>query len=209
LAANQELAKQFPESAHSFLKQVICLSVLGRFDEADRLIEDRLKRIPDDLDAESSQILSLEFRGDFTRARALCQKIIDEGKADPDHLNRTAWESLFTGNVQPSDVENALKSVQLQDNNAPALHTLACLYIETGKTKQARDILIQAMDALDLDEPRSEYWYAFGRLAEQYGERDVAIADYLKVSKPESAAAIPTSCYRLAQIHLKGLQENK
>ena len=61
------------------------------------------------------------------------------------------------------------------------------------------------MDELNLDEPNDDYWYAFGRIAEQYGERDIAIADYRKLEKPKEILAIPTSSYRLAQMRLKAL----
>jgi hypothetical protein len=61
------------------------------------------------------------------------------------------------------------------------------------------------MDDMNLDEPDDAYWYAFGRIAEQYGERDIAIADYRKLEKPKHLLAIPTSTYRLAQMRLKAL----
>lgn len=61
------------------------------------------------------------------------------------------------------------------------------------------------MDDLNLDEPNDDYWYAFGRIAEQYGERDIAIADYRKLQKPKEPHEIPTSTYRLAQMRLKAM----
>jgi hypothetical protein len=44
------------------------------------------------------------------------------------------------------------------------------------------------MDALNLDEPDENYWYAFGRIAEQYGEHDAAIANYARVTKPKNGS---------------------
>jgi hypothetical protein len=41
--------------------------------------------------------------------------------------------------------------------------------------------LLRAMDDWNLDEPNGEVWYVLGRIAEQYGERDIAIADYRKL----------------------------
>ena len=64
------------------------------------------------------------------------------------------------------------------------------------------------MDELNLDEPNDDYWYAFGRIAEQYGEREIAIADYHKLEKPKAILAIPTSSYTLAQTRLKALGAN-
>jgi len=93
------------------------------------------------------------------------------------------------------------------EHDSPAiLHTLACLYAETGKTKEAHDLLLRAMDELNLDEPNDDYWYAFGRIAEQLGELDVAIADYRKLEKPKIAMAIPTSTYQLAQNRLNAMR---
>jgi len=64
------------------------------------------------------------------------------------------------------------------------------------------------MDDLNLDEPNDDYWYAFGRIAEQYGEREIAIADYRKLEKPKEGLAIPTSSYQLAQMRLKALNSD-
>jgi hypothetical protein len=61
------------------------------------------------------------------------------------------------------------------------------------------------MDELNLDEPNDDYWYAFGLIAEQYGERDIAIGDYRKLQLPREPLELPTSSYRLAQMQLKAL----
>ena len=116
-----------------------------------------------------------------------------------------AWFALYTGKVGQADVATATKATQMDHDNPAILHTMACLYAETGKTKEARDLLLRAMDELNLDEPDDDYWYAFGRIAEQFGEREVAIADYRKLEKPKNAMAIPTSTYQLAQNRLKAM----
>ena len=61
------------------------------------------------------------------------------------------------------------------------------------------------MDELNLDEPDDDYWYAFGRIAEQYGERDVAISDYRKLEKPKEDMMIPTSSCQFAQNRIKAM----
>jgi hypothetical protein len=61
------------------------------------------------------------------------------------------------------------------------------------------------MDDWNLDEPNGEVWYVLGRIAEQYGERDIAIADYRKLEKPKEPLSIPTSTWRLAQMRLKAM----
>jgi hypothetical protein len=87
----------------------------------------------------------------------------------------------------------------------PALHTLGCAYAEIGKTREAREVLLQSMAARNIDEPTDDFWYAFGRIAEQYGERDIALADYAKVKPPEDASLIYQSSYELAQRRMKAL----
>lgn len=209
LALCADLAKQYPESRDIFLRQMVCLRVLKRFEEADRLATDRLNRISDDVDARRAQAWNALVRGDFARVRVLLQKMVDDGKAEPGDLNDIAWYSLFAGKVEPADFEDALKAAQLSNNNPSILHTLGCVYAEVGKTKEAREVLIQAMDTLNLNEPDDDYWYAFGRIAEQYGERDAALADYARLSRPTGWKDIPSATYYLAQTRLQVLRNEK
>jgi tetratricopeptide (TPR) repeat protein/transglutaminase-like putative cysteine protease len=209
LAVCVDLAAQYPESRRIFLNQSFELRALGRFDEADRLAEDRLQRTPGDIDAMRALSFSATVRGDYVRAHTLGQKILTEGKAEPQDLNQIAWLSLFVGKVDNTDIEDALKATQLSQNNASDMHTLGCTYAEVGRTKKAREVLVQAMDLLNLDEPDDNYWYAFGRIAEQYGERDAAIADYNRVAKPKRSIEIPSSSYRLAQTRLQVLSQKR
>jgi hypothetical protein len=58
---------------------------------------------------------------------------------------------------------------------------------------------------MNLEEPNDDFWYTFGRIAEQYGERDIAVTDYRKLEKPKLAMGIPSSSYLLAQTRLKAM----
>ena len=109
--------------------------------------------------------------------------------------------------VDPADIDTAVRSTQLSKEDPHILHTLACLYAETGRTKEAHDLLVRAMDQLNLDEPNDDFWFAFGRIAEQYGERDAALADYHRLKKPKEPLAVATSSWRLAQNRLKAMGE--
>jgi hypothetical protein len=42
-------------------------------------------------------------------------------------------------------------------------------------------------------------------MTEQYGEREIAIADYRRLKKPKEVIALPTSTWQLAQIRLKAM----
>jgi tetratricopeptide (TPR) repeat protein len=204
-----DVAKQYPESKRVFLDQELALRRLGRFAEADGLAQEMAKRLPDDLDVARAPIYTAVAHQDYVAARDLGRKLIAAGKAEATDMNGVAWHALFTGTVSPEDVEAATKGSQASQNNASYLHTLGCVYAEIGKPKEAREVLVQAMDALSLDEPDSNYWYAFGRVAEQYGEGEVATADYRQVKKPTKPGQVPGSSYQLAQNRLKSLGDQK
>ncbi|HXM96890.1 MAG TPA: DUF3857 domain-containing protein [Candidatus Dormibacteraeota bacterium] len=205
-----ELAKQYRESKRLFFDDESALRGLGRFAEADALAQEMGKRLPDDNDVRRAFIHTAVAREDYAKARELGRQLIDEQKAEASDLNGVAWNSLFTGKASQEDVEAATKSAQsAQNNNANILHTLGCVYAEIGKTKEAREILIQAMDLLNLDEPESNYWYGFGRIAEQYGENEVATSDYNQVKKPKKPAYVPGSSYRLAQNRLAAMRHSQ
>jgi len=205
LPASSELVKQYPESIAAFIDNVWALENLGRFDDALAVADQRLKLLDGDEEALRRKMYIEESRCNFTAARGWAQKLVDQGKENANLLNTLAWYALFTGKVENADIAAAIKATQLSKDNSSHLHTLACLYAETGKTKEARDLLLHAMDELNLDEPNDDYWYAFGRIAEQYGERDIAIADYRKLEKPKEPMAFQSSSYHLAQIRLKAL----
>jgi Flp pilus assembly protein TadD len=204
-AVASELAKQNPESRRVFLNQSYALRILGRYDEGDALAADRLKRLPDDVDALVAHALLAQARGDYAGARVFEQKIEAAGKADASTLNAIAWLSLFTGAVTEADIQTAIRGAQMNRNDWPVLHTLGCLYADVGKTKEAHSVFQQAMDMAELDEPNGEFWFAYGRLAEQFAEYDLAKTDYGKVPKPKNAASIPGSSYLLAQRRLQTL----
>lgn len=206
-ALSAELAKQYAESKQLFFDDEIALRGLGRFAEADALAQAMAKRLPDDPDVQRAFVYTAVAREDYVTAHDLGLKMIAAGKAESSDMNGVAWNALFTSKVEQQDVDIAVKGSQLsQNNNAGVLHTLGCVYAEIGKTKEAREVLIQAMDQLNLEEPDPNYWYAFGRIAEQYGENEVATADYRRVKKPGNTLLLPGSSYRLTQIRLAAMQ---
>jgi tetratricopeptide (TPR) repeat protein len=200
-----DLAKNVPESRIAFLMEVDALIGLSRYDDAMRVADERLKLFEGDSDALQAKMRIEATRGNYVAARGWIQKLIDQGKGDANLLNSMAWFALYTPKVDQTDVETATKAMQMDRDSPHILHTVACLYVETGKTNEAYDLLLRAMDELNLDEPDDDYWYAFGRIAESYGERETAIASYSKLEKPKHAAAISTSSYQLAQNRLKAM----
>jgi tetratricopeptide (TPR) repeat protein len=204
LALASEVAKQYPESKSVFFSQQIALRGLGRFAEADQLAQEMTKRLPDDTDVMRAFIYTAVAHEDYSLAHELGRKMVTAGEAEAQDLNAVAWNALFTGFVQNEDLEDATKSAQLTQNSAGVLHTLGCVYAEMGKTKEAREVLIQAMDQMSLDEPDANY--AFGRIAEQYGEYEIATSDYKQIKMPNKPVSVPGSAYRLAQNRLSAMR---
>ncbi len=88
---------------------------------------------------------------------------------------------------------------------ASILHTLACLYADLGRATEAREVILQAMEAGGYDEPKSHDWYVFGRIAEHYGVAEAAAQAYGKVEAPEREEDLLTSTYAMAQRRLEAL----
>ena len=194
--------KQYPESRILFLNTSYALRRLNKIDDAEALARARLQTLPDDPDALLALEFAAEMRGDFAAAKVFAEKIQASGTANASNLNNLAWLSLFTGKVMELDIQTAIRSEEM-NNSWYTLHTLGSLYAEVGRTKEARDVFLKAMDLADLDEPDESFWYGFGRIAEQCGERALAAAYYKKVTKPRFAVDLPTSSYQLAQKRLQ------
>lgn len=206
---SSDLLKQVPESRLAFTETIDALLGLGRYDEAMRLANERLKLLEDDADAYRAKMAIESTRGDYSEARAWARKLVDTGNEDADILNSIAWLALFTARVEPADLSTAIRATQMSRDNPAILHTLACLYARSGKAKEAHDLLLRGMDEMNLVEPDDDYRYAFGLIAEQYGEKDIALADYRKLSKPKDALTIPTSSYKLAQMRIEALESGE
>jgi tetratricopeptide (TPR) repeat protein len=178
---------------------------LQKFDDWDRMIQARLQKHPDDPDYIRSAALLAGYRGQFAKTRELYKGLMDRGKATEEDLNGYAWNALLIpGPIDQDSMEAAQRANELTKNaNYGILHTLACLDAETGKTTQARDLLLKAMEAAKEDEPDSEIWFGFGKIAEQYGEYDAARAMYNRMEKPKTI--YPAASYALAQQRLAAL----
>jgi tetratricopeptide (TPR) repeat protein len=156
--------QQYPESKRAFFTNTFCLRALGRFEEAEDLARKRLKKMPDDTDALRALAYNASAREDYRAAHDWNQKIVDTGKAEAQDLNGLAWETLFYGRDGGPDIETAIRATQMSQNAPNILHTLACLYAEAGKTKEAREVLIQARPKQAIQIPDSTYRLAQNRL---------------------------------------------
>jgi tetratricopeptide (TPR) repeat protein/transglutaminase-like putative cysteine protease len=196
------LLEKHPTSDQAFRLAQIALARLEKWDEAEKLANDRLKRLPDDP-------LALELltgvrmgREDYKGVEAASLALIARGKASRMVYNNLAWNFLFTAGVTDKAIEYAQQASGAAGSRDPAaLHTLATLYAEVGRSVQAREALLESIEARGRDEPDSHDWYVLGRIAENYGEMETARDDYRRVTKPEDSP-LGGSAYLLAQNRL-------
>jgi len=144
-----------------------------------------------------------EGKSDFAQVRSILRPLIDTNRAEMYDFNEYVWNALFIGKVTEEDVSLLQRAIaNKSDSSYAEIHTLACLYAEMGKTKEARELLLRAMDSGGFDEPNEPIWYGFGRIAEDYGLPAVALSLYQRVGKT-TEADLPTSTYNLARMREK------
>ena len=206
LTVARRLFEARPDSLTAFHQVAMALRKLEHWDDLKKLVEDRLRRLHNDPDA--LRILSelAHFHeGDFQKAREFHNTLVELGEANAMDFNNQAWRTLFYDSVTDEGIELAQRSVLLtQSQDAASLHTLSALYAEVGKTTEAREVLLQSMETGASEEPESDDWYVLGRIAEQYGELEAAVAAYGKVDSPGQETS--DSTYVLAQRRLAALR---
>jgi len=168
----------------------------------------RLDKFPEDHLAMSSKSHFFDYQGKIEEGRKVLKQLIDSGRATAQDMNEYGWDALFTGTVDDSDLELVVRASGMTENtNYAIIHTLACLYAEAGKTKEAYELLLHVISIGGLDEPDSAVWYGLGRLAEQYGEYDAALAAYNRITIEDEEQGLPISTWELGQKRIRALKE--
>jgi Flp pilus assembly protein TadD len=171
--------------------------------EAAQTIAERLNLLPDDRLALSALAQLAEAQAQFDQAIRHLKRLASMSRAEPGQWNNLAWDALFLDALPNDALENAQRAATLSQNVDPAiLHTFGCVLAASGKPGEARSVMLQAMDLLGLGEPNSIMWCLYGRIAEEYGEKDAARDAYRRVEQDDSDRG-PNSCWELAQRRLK------
>lgn len=198
----ERLLAAYPESESAFTSNVYALSLSGRTADAEALAKSRLAKKPKDDEALRALSTNAAKARDYAAAAKYAEQIVDELSPTQNDYNNAAWFELFVGNVNHA-MENARRATAEESQTSPAaLHTLATLYAETGKNIEARDALLRTLDKSRRETPDSSDWYVLGRMAENYGVREAALAAYKRVDKKEADGA---SVWELAQKRLKAM----
>jgi len=207
LAIAERLLAAHPSSAIAFLNVGGALGSLERFEELQRVIDARLVREPNDPAALRMQAQLSSRRGEYGQAEVALTSLIARGKAGASDFNELAWLALVRGNPDERAIEQARRGVELSgEASYPVLHTLAALYAEVGRTTEAYQVLLRAIDASWDDRPHGEDWYVLGRVAEWYGLPQVARTCYARVERPEVEEYVPLTSYGLAARRLAAMK---
>jgi len=199
----KRLQEKYPDSAFAFNSVTGSLIELGNDADVQKLANDRLAKFQNDDMALRALARLAAKKGDFEASSKYLRQLIDSSNALSFDYNEIAWNELFIGKAIDRAIEDARQATILSDNSSAELHTLAALYAESGKSLEARTELLKSMDEAGHEEPSSVDWYVLGRIAENFGALDTAIADYKRVEKPEKPDT--TSTYLLAQKRLNVL----
>lgn len=195
-----------PDSAAAFQLATSALTLVRRFARVHEVAGARLERRPGDAAAIRAIASAYSLTGEFDRSMAEIQRLVRDGRAEAQDWNLLAWLTPFRGPVSEETVSAARTAAELTGHGLyPILHTLATIYAEAGHTSEARDVLLRTMALSGEDQPTASEWYVLGRLAEQYGERDAAIAAYGKVTAPEKAYMAAVSTHELAKRRLAAI----
>lgn len=196
LPVTRRLIATWPDSANAFSMHVLALAENREIPEARRFAEARLEKMQNDPDALRALSLVAARSGDFKAANEYVRRIIEHSDAKPGDYNNLAWNALFIGGALDQAIEDANQAVSSSASSA-MVHTLAAVYAEAGNSLDARTKLLESMDLAGRAEPSSVDWYVLGRIAENYGASDAALAAYKRVTKPKRDRL--GSTYELAQ----------
>ncbi|MBV9267160.1 MAG: hypothetical protein JO061_13405, partial [Acidobacteriaceae bacterium] len=202
----EQVTRTYPESDAALGAVGLIYAGLNRLQDLHSILQARIDHNPDDLTARRQLAETLAREDKFVESEAAAKQLTEISTATATDWNQYGWTSLFAGDV----TEEKIDGLQRADsrNIASILHTLASMYAEIGKGQEARETILQAMTAWGLDEPNSDAWYVFGRIAEQYGVPEAAAVYYGKVEPPKDRIVDSLSTYSLAQRRLAGLRKS-
>ncbi|HMB52621.1 MAG TPA: DUF3857 domain-containing transglutaminase family protein [Thermoanaerobaculia bacterium] len=199
--AAERLVAHFPESPRAHRVRVSSLLQLDRVDEARALAAARLEADPDDEIGIETMISVVTWEGRMDQRLHWLRR---EAAARPDRArhNAIAWTSLFVEAPDEETLRLAFEAVEERGTYA-VRHTLATVFAELDRPAEALDVLLQ-LRGDGFAGPQSVEWYVIGRMAETYGETEVARHAYERVEEPETEHRSQTT-WTLAQRRLAAL----
>jgi putative PEP-CTERM system TPR-repeat lipoprotein len=144
---NEQAIARYEKAAKAGIAPAATLRILPLLDQAkqrdaaDRLLDEALRKFPDDTRVVGIAAQRAQARGDAARAVELLQRLVTKTPNDPYLLNDLAWAQLAAG--RPEALANARRAATALPNNPNVLHTLGLCLLKAGK----RDDSIAALRA--------------------------------------------------------------
>ena len=182
VAATAERAlSRWPDSDVALELLTDALLELKRFDELEAAANRRLSRSPGNVWAWRALCRVSTARGPRPGWDIPFDGLVSSSKAELLDFNNYAWAALAFGRVSAKDLDHARRAASAEPPDWWKLHTLAALLAELGRSTEAREALVAALNARDRDKLSDADWYVVGRIAENVGEWDAARDAYARV----------------------------
>lgn len=191
-----------PDRAVPYLRRhAWALAHAGRFDDADKLLDDILAKDPDSYDALVARFEVTSLRGTVRDALARGDAVVKHPQVTPIDLNNVAWYQLCTGSDLEAALARARQAADQAKGSTYAVNTLAAIEAEVGQLDRAVTDYRKAMELRTSVVPDAADWYVIGRIDEQLGLVGDAIAAYQRIGLSSQRC----SSYSLAQKRLAAL----
>jgi tetratricopeptide (TPR) repeat protein len=199
-----EWQKRTSQPARASYLRGVALVELGKLDDADKEADAQLVHDAANPHGVRTKVQIALARGQLTEAVKRFAVRTDRSDADAGELNDAAWLRLAEGGDHPAALDLVQRSLRLRADDDHALNTLAAIQAELGDAGAASTALWKSMEVGRRRAPADQDYFVLGRIAEQLGQRDDAIAAYKKLVKPKEPTRLPPS-YDLAAKRLDAL----
>jgi tetratricopeptide (TPR) repeat protein len=204
VAQSEAILAQEPSSAAGRAQiHAWALARAGRFDDADRTLDEVLAKDPDHQGARIGRFEVAALRGSPAEVIQRGDAVTNHPAATAGDLNYVAWVRLGMGGDLTPALELARKAVDKTPRGYGAVNTLAAVEAEIGDLDRAIHDNWKAMELRSSSEPTDADWYVAGRIEEQLGLAADAAAAYKRVTRPRFDQLL--SVYTLAQRRLAAM----
>jgi len=182
-----------PHDVAAVVAHAEALRWLGHFDSADKVLDDASARFPDEPLLHLLGAMNAFARRDVSEAMRRGDAVAKSPRVTSAELNSVAWLGLYAASDLAGAAERARSSVRLAPKSAAQLNTLAGLEVELGDLRAGKDDELKAMELAGHERPEDADWYVIGRLYEQAGLREDAIATYKRVKSTTEDPGLPVA----------------
>jgi tetratricopeptide (TPR) repeat protein len=175
----QEALAENPNSAAALDTLAVAEATLGKFEDATTLLDQSMEKFPNDLRAAGLLANSKIQQRDFTKAEEILRKAVAGAPKSPDAALMLGRLYLQMNKQSQAEAE-IRRALALDPKSAGALLSLAPLQQSTNRRADAEQTLKQLASL-----PNKEYQPIYGLFLFQQGNRDAALAEFLRLANAD------------------------